>query len=379
MRPTTAQSVLLSILLLGGCDPVEQQDPDLPAEPDTLVRPTDLELTVTVVGADATNPHGDGSGQIELRVTATDAVRYRFRVDDVSIESPSGEADYTLQSEGVVEHTITATAVASSGLDASVTQTVTVYQPLETYPTLVWADEFDGSGSPNPAKWHHQVIPPLEDGWFNNEEQHYTDRTDNSHVSDGTLKITALREDYETHGTTLPYTSARLNSKFAFTYGRVEVRARLPSEGGTWPAIWTLGANVDEVGNYFGDEYGSVGWPACGEIDIMEQKGDDKDRTLAYFHWGNTQTSAYESEGSTTDNPDATTDFHVYSLYWSDKSMQVYVDDELVHELANTESRPFDNPHYLLLNIAMGGNLGGEIPESFERAALEIDYVRVYQ
>ncbi|GGD54227.1 hypothetical protein GCM10011361_21120 [Muriicola marianensis] len=244
--------------------------------------------------------------------------------------------------------------------------------------SLIFSDEFEYEGRPDPEKWHYQVVGPAKGHWFNAEKQHYTARPENSYVSDGTLKIRALREKYTSDGITKSFTSARLNSKFAFTYGRVEVRAKLPSPGGTWPAIWTLGANIDETGNYFGSEYGSVGWPACGEIDIMEQRGWDKNTSLGYFHWGNTQTGAYQTEGSTIPNPGSTEEFHLYILQWDEEYMRIYVDDTLVHELSNTTDKPYDNPHYLLLNVAMGGNLGGEIPASFTEGIMEVDYVRVY-
>jgi beta-glucanase (GH16 family) len=380
MPTNVIRSALLSLLLVGGCAPIDDTGPGDTEDTDTRVRPTDLTLTVTLVGADGNNPYGDGSGVVQLRATANDAVRFTLTIDDGDpFESPTGEAEHTFEAEGTASHTFTATAFAESGASASVSETVTVYRSYAAFPTLVWADEFDGSGSPDPDKWHHQVIPPIDGGWFNGELQHYTDRTENSRVSDGTLKIVALRETYTTHSSTRSFTSARLNSKFAFTYGRVEVRAKLPAEAGTWPAIWTLGANVDEIGNYHGAEYGSVGWPACGEIDIMEQTGWDKDTTIAHFHWGDTNTGAYDSDGGEIRNRTSTTDFHVYSLTWTESSLAVFVDGDLVHELDNTRERPFDNPHYLLLNVAMGGNLGGSVPGDFTRATLEIDYVRVFQ
>jgi beta-glucanase (GH16 family) len=122
-----------------------------------------------------------------------------------------------------------------------------------------------------------------------------------------------------------------------------------------------------------------VGWPACGEIDIMEQTGWDKSATLGYFHWGDTQSGAYRTEGSSTSVPTSTEGFHLYVLEWDSSFMRIYVDAILVHELSNTQDKPFDNPHYLLLNIAMGGNLGGEIPPSYSESTMEIDYVRIYQ
>ena len=209
--------------------------------------------------------------------------------------------------------------------------------------------------------------------------QHYTDKIENSFVSDGTLKIKAIKENYTYNGVPKNYTSARLNSKYAFQYGRIDVRAKLPSEAGTWPAIWTLGANINEIGNYFGSTYGSVGWPDCGEIDIMEQNGWDKSVSYGYMHYRNSFTGEYENQGTTTSINDSSGIYHTYSLIWTEDMIQILLDDTVFFERANIEQIPYDNPHYILLNIAMGGALGGEIPESFENATMEVDYVRVYQ
>ena len=198
-------------------------------------------------------------------------------------------------------------------------------------------------------------------------------------VSDGTLKIIAKREDYTYGGMSKEFTSARLNAKFDFTYGKVEVRAKLPAAAGTWPAIWTLGSNIDEKGNYFGDSKGSVGWPHCGEIDIMEQYGSNKNETLGTFHWHDTGTNAYASYGLKKAIPKLTEDFHNYVLVWDADRIDIYVDQTLVVRMNNAENVTFDNPHYLLLNVAMGGSLGGPVPTSFEQDQMEIDYVRIYQ
>ena len=378
----------LGLLLLAACAPSPEDGVPTAADTGegqgttaTERAPTDLTLSIVLAGADAYNPDGDGSGVAELRAEADGAVQYVFTIGEgeSSLISTSGVVGYTFDQEGSHSHTVRVTALAASGEAATVTTSVVVYVSLDAFPTLVWADEFEEDGTPDPEKWHPQVLPPLEGGWYNGELQHYTARPENASVSDGTLKIVARREAYTIEGSTRSFTSARLNSRYAFTYGRVEVRARLPASAGTWPAIWTLGANIDERGNAFGSTYGSVGWPACGEIDIMEQRGWDKATTLAYFHWGNTKTGAYESEGSTLANPDAVTAFHVYTLVWTEAALTVWVDDQLVHTLENTAARPYDNPHYLLLNLAVGGNLGGEVPASFTEDTLEIDYVRIYQ
>lgn len=247
------------------------------------------------------------------------------------------------------------------------------------YAKLVFSDEFENEGSPDDQKWHHQVIPPNNGSWHNDELQHYTNRTENSFVSDGILKIKAIKEEYSYNGSKKGYTSARLNTKFAFTYGRVEVRAKLPSMPGTWPAIWTLGANVNETGNYFGDQYGSVGWPLCGEIDIMEQTGWDKNNTISHFHWGDLNTEVYSDSGGETAVENASSEYHIYSMEWDSDSIKTYVDDTLVYEFTNGSNKPFNHEHYLILNIAIGGNLGGDVPKNFTEDTLEIDYVRIYQ
>ena len=158
----------------------------------------------------------------------------------------------------------------------------------------------------------------------NGEQQHYTDRLDNSYVSDGTLKIVAKKEQYIFRGITKNYTSARLNSKYAFKYGRVDIRAKLPSEKGTWPAFWTLGANINEIGNYFGSTYGNVGWPLlCGEIDIMEQNGWNKNNLIGHIHWGDTNTGDYGNNGNNIQIQNASSEFNLYSLVWTENSIRI--------------------------------------------------------
>ena len=242
-------------------------------------------------------------------------------------------------------------------------------KPKNTYSELVFSDEFQNEGKPDSRKWHHQIIPPNNGSWHNDELQHYTDREENSFVSDGTLKIRAIKAEYTYNGST----------KFAFTYGRVEVRAKLASNAGTWPAIWTLGANINETGNYLGDQYGNVGWPLCGEIDIMEQTGWDKNTTISHFHWGDLNTKEYMDTGGETPVANASTEFHIYAMEWDNESIKTYVDDTLVFELPNTDNKPLNHEHYLILNMAIGGNLGGDVPVDFTKDTFEIDYVRIYQ
>ena len=248
---------------------------------------------------------------------------------------------------------------------------------------LVWNDEFNYEGAPSDEKWHLQYIPIIDGGWANDEKQHYTKRRDNSFVSDGTLKIVAKKELYAYEGVNRAYTSARLNSKFDMRYGRIDVRAKLPVSKGTWPAIWTLGTNIGEVGNYYGTSEGNVGWPECGEIDIMEQDGTNKQLLYGTFHWADNggQQASYGliKDTSSLNISDLNSEFHLYSLIWTSASLKIYVDNFLVSSIENTASVPFDNPHYLLLNVAMGGTLGGVVPGTFEEDKMEIVYVRFYQ
>ena len=243
---------------------------------------------------------------------------------------------------------------------------------------LVWHDEFDYDGKLDQDKWHHQIIPPNNGSWWNDEVQHYTNNIKNSFASDGSMKIVAIKENYTVDNSTKNYTSARLNSKFGFKYGRVDVRAKLPSTRGTWPAIWTLGTNINEIGNYFGDSEGSIGWPKCGEIDIMEQNGWNKNELIGHFHFANPQ-GQYANYGNVTSISNSSGEYHIYSLEWTNKIIRILIDNKEFVSLTNDNNVPYDNRHYLLLNIAVGGTLGGDIDPSFSQDKMEIDYVRVFQ
>lgn len=251
------------------------------------------------------------------------------------------------------------------------------------YNDLVWEDNFDGTNIDN-TKWHHQtlvIIPGV--GWANGEDQHYTDRPENSFVQNGDMHIVAKREQYTSEGITMPFTSARLNSKFAFTYGRVDVRAKLPEGLGTWPAIWMLGRNINERGGYFQPQYGAVGWPECGEIDIMEHGLGAVNEVSAALH-------TPSSSGATVNFKkklisDVANNYHVYSVNWSPNQITFLIDGVGFYTYnpsdKNASTWPFDAPQYLLLNIAMGGTPvnGGNVDPNFTESSMIIDYVRVYQ
>lgn len=251
------------------------------------------------------------------------------------------------------------------------------------YSDLVWSDEFDINGAVNVSKWHHQTQIPAGGSWYNGEVQHYTNQLTNSFVNSGFLNIVAKQEVYTSQGYTKQYTSARLNSKFAFKYGRVDVRAKLPIQSGTWPAIWMLGKNINEDGAFFDPTHGTTDWPACGEIDIMEH-GITPSQPTGYIQSALHTPSSFGATtniGGTIAN-NLGTDFHVYSMNWSPFQITFLLDGVAFYTynpaVKNANNWPFDADQYLLLNIAMGG-VAGNIPSNFNQATMEIDYVRVYQ
>ena len=247
-----------------------------------------------------------------------------------------------------------------------------------TTSNLIWSDEFDGTGAVNNLKWHHQTQLPNGTSWYNGEVQHYTNRQVNSSLANGLLTITAKKEVYSNNqGQTKQYTSARLNSKFAFKYGRVEVRAKLATGAGTWPAIWMLGKNVIEPGAYWSSSFGNVSWPACGEIDIMEHWGNNQNYVQSAMHTPSSFGSTTNLGGQTIAN--ASTQFHIYGMEWNANSISFSVDN-VVHyvynpTVKNASTWPFNAEQYLLLNIAIEPSISA----NFVQTTMEIDYVRVYQ
>ena len=246
--------------------------------------------------------------------------------------------------------------------------------------TLVWSDEANGSGSIDTSKWFHQTLLPNGSSWFNGEQQHYTDRLANSYQSNGFLTIVARKENFTDQGVTKNYTSARLNSKFAFTYGRVEVMAKLPEGNGTWPAIWTLGKNITENGGFWSTNYGTTSWPACGEIDIMEHWGHNPNYIQSALHntssFGNTINHGGIMATSVANN------FHLYAMEWTADEIKFSVDSVVFYvynpQPKNIANWPYDQDQYLLLNIAMGSSWFS-IDPFFNSSKMEIDYVRIYQ
>ena len=231
---------------------------------------------------------------------------------------------------------------------------------------LVWSEEFEYTGSPAAETWGY------ESGYIRNQElQYYTSELKNVRVEEGLCIITALLEGEDS------ITSASINTlgNKDFLYGRVEVRAQIPSALGTWPAIWMLGTKHRELG-----------WPACGEIDIMEHVGYDPDFIHANVHTRAYNHSIGTNKGNRIQLKDPGSDFHIYAVEWFEDHLDFFLDDSLYFSFENDNSGnndtwPFDKPHYLLLNLAYGGSWGGNQGVDTSRLPLEykIDYVRYYR
>ena len=240
---------------------------------------------------------------------------------------------------------------------------------------IVWSDEFDGTTIAS-TNWTFET--GNNNGWGNNELEYYTSRSQNAFVTNGLLHIAARQESFGGFN----YTSARMKSQYHFVkqYGNIEFRAKLPSGVGFWPALWMLGNN-----------FPSVGWPACGEIDIMESKGAVPGQVQGTIHYSNASNQHVQSTGVYNfPAGNGATNFHTYLLSWATNSIQWYVDGQLYETQTSWTSStgpypaPFNQPFYFIMNLAVGGNyLGNPNTNSINTNAvwpgeMQIDYVRVY-
>jgi beta-glucanase (GH16 family) len=298
----------------------------------------------------------DNSGNVSFTAAANNAVSYDYDYGNGIFQTVSnGVVTYKYPASGTYSVNVVAKSAGGQTISKSIQITVTVVL------SLVWSEEFNAGGAPDPSKWGYDLGAG---GWGNNEVEYYTNRLDNAIVSGGTLKIIAQKEAYSGSA----YTSARILSKdkFSFKYGKIEVSAKLPAGGGTWPAIWMLGNNI-----------GTAGWPACGEIDMMEHVGNQLNRIFSTLH--HPGHSGSNGDGSSVVISNATTAFHKYSMEWNATSIKFSVDDVPFYTFTNTASLPFNQNFFIILNVAMGGNFGGTIDPAFTSAAMEVDYIRVYQ
>ena len=325
--------------------------------------PVNLTITASISGVTTESPEGDGSGLVNFTLSATNAVSYKITFgDNTEATSTTGEVSHTYNENGVNNYLVTVLAYGENGSFISEFVRINVLVD-ENVLSLVWAEEFEIDGKPNLDNWDYE-IGRGNNGWGNNEAQYYTARASNIYVENGILKITAKKENY--YGAA--YTSARIitKGKFEFKYGIIEVRAKLPSGGGTWPAIWMLGANFE-----------AVGWPSCGEIDMMEHVGNDQNKIHGTLHYpGN---SGGNGNTNSAIVPNVSSEFKVYKTIWNENEIKFYTDDLLIHSFSNNSSVPFNHPFYMILNVAMGGSFGGQIDSAFTESSMEIDYIKVYQ
>lgn len=319
--------------------------------------PSNLVVTYAIAGTSAQYPNGDGIGTVIFNINATDATSYKIDTGNGDVQEVSaGLFSYTYKLSGTNTYKVYVSAYNGPNF-VSTSVDVTIFVAGST----LFSDEFNIDGAPNPSKWGYDIGGG---GWGNNEAQYYTNRLENAIVQGGSLKIITKKEAYLGSS----YTSARLltKGKFAFKYGRVEIRAKLPTGGGTWPALWMLGSNID-----------TVGWPASGEIDIMEHKGNELNKIFGTLHYTGRSGGNGDST-NTTPNTTATTEFHNYSIDWRADAIKFYVDGQLFKTFANSASVPFNQNFFIIFNSAMGGTFGGTIDPNFVSSTFEIDYIRVY-
>lgn len=315
----------------------------------------------TAVSGTLTIPANQSTGHIDVIVTA-DSLRQNDQYFTLGLSSPVNATLSTSQATGTIQNLGTYLPIDNTG-----------YTSSSSYPgmTLVWSDEFSSKTLDN-ASWTNETGG---NGWGNNELEYYSNSLNNSFLTGGFLVIEARKETFGTNN----YTSARIitKDKKTFTYGRIDIRAKLPKGKGLWPALWMLGNNITQSG---------YGWPACGEIDIMELLGDNYQKFYSTVHWGQVNSSFHDSKGGnyTLSSGSFYDTFHIFSMLWDSGKMAFLIDDYTYFTVNKSEiatgTYPFDKPFFFILNVAVGGNWPGNPDSSttFPQRMI-VDYVRVFQ
>lgn len=357
--------LLLSLAFLACKKPVE--DPG-------VVLPSNLSTVISV-----------DEGRVDVQASASEANFYTVAffegTDSSVVESTDGVADYTFAATGSYTVRTRAHATYADFIEKVEMVSVTVagsggggvptggYSTPMSYPnyTLVWNDEFNGSSLS--SDWSYE-IGTGNNGWGNNESQYY--REENVNVSDGLLTITAKEELFGGKN----YTSSRIvtRGQKSFMQGRIDIRAVLPYGQGIWPALWMLG-----------DNFGSAGWPHCGEIDIMEMVGGagNRDRTVhGTIHWDENGSHASYGGSNSLNSGKFADEFHVFSIIWDQNSIKWLRDDVQFREadLTPADLSEFQQNFFFIFNIAVGGNWPGS-PDGTTvfPQTMVVDYVRVFQ
>ncbi len=337
--------------------------------------PANLEVEVNVAD--------DGSGTVEIQATADNAIEYELRIGnnpDPEESNTTGTFEYTFIQPGNYQLDIRAYGLSgrylrevrevsiSLNTDISVEDGYTTPLNYDGY-TLVWQDEFEGNEI-NTNNWVFETGTgcPNLCGWGNNELQYY--RQENAWVEDDVLTIEARNENYQGSN----YTSARMKTqgKHSFKYGRIDIRALLPKGQGIWPALWMLGSNIT-----------SIGWPACGEIDIMEMiGGNGQEKTVhGTIHWDN-EGHNYVGGDYTLQTGIFANEYHVFTIIWDENNITWFVNDNQFYQIDITPSHmtEFHQEFFFILNIAVGGNWPGSPDDTtvFPQQ-MKVDYIRVFQ
>lgn len=338
--------------------------------------PSDLTISIEIAT--------DGSGNVSVQANAINTIEYHFYMGDGNADEPyknnDGLYNHTYEKLGTYE--VEVRAYGSSGRYIRKTKQITVLtgDPSNTgegYTTptsydgmqLVWTDEFEGT-SLNTANWSYDIGTGCPDlcGWGNNELEYY--RAENSSVSNGVLTIEARKEAFQGS----EYTSAKIVSrgKQSFKYGRIDIRAVLPKGQGIWPALWMLGIN-----------HNTIGWPKCGEIDMMEMIGGNNREDTVYGNVFWDDNGVTDERGDHSINTGTFADeFHVFSIIWEETQIRWFVNDQLFHsfDITGATKTAFQEEFYLIMNVAVGGNWPGNPDNTtvFPQQML-VDYIRVFQ
>ena len=354
---------MLLFSFFAGCDETGEE----------VAPPFDLKFTVDIAL----------SRQVTVSASAKNAKYYNvyfgISQNEVPLKTTDGKATYTYPADGT--YTIRVQAHSTDKTYTTESKEITIPDspegiaiPTEGYATplsyagmtLVWQDEFNGPAL-NPAYWTHEIGTGTN-GWGNNELQYY--RPENTSFQDGHLIITAKKESFQGR----EYTSSRIitKDKKVFQYGRVDIRAALPKGQGIWPALWMLGSNIS-----------TVGWPKCGEIDIMEMIGGSgrENTILGTVHWDNNGHASY-GNATTLSSGTYADKFHVFSIVWTANSITWFMDDIQYNTIDITPSAlsEFKNPFFFIFNVAVGGNWpGSPDASSVYPQYMIVDYIRVFQ
>jgi len=358
MKTPGAIILLVSFFITAGC----KSD-----EPEIKLEPTNLTVS-NVVSV-------DGSGLVTFEAKADNANRYVFVFGDgTTTESGDGKSTHTYPVSDLYTVQVIAYSVDKLSIDKQIEVIVNVkiastgYSTPDNYAgfSLVWQDEFEGT-SLNSANWTHEIGGS---GWGNNELQYYQQQ--NTSVENGMLIIKAKRENMGGKS----YTSSRIitQGKKAFKFGRIDIRAKLPKGQGIWPALWMLGSSIS-----------TVGWPKCGEIDVMEMIGGTGNDHKVYgtVHWDNAGSHAeYGGNTALTGGKIFADEFHVFSIVWDASFITWYLDDVKFHVIDITPDglSELREESFFIFNVAVGGNWPGSPDGStMFPQFMAVDYVRVFQ